>query len=166
MPGSHRSSQWSQSDRVGVSRGLGTEGGESYGSENGMTENGMWSWWTTEGALWCGNKVCMPVLPVGGTSVCLEMEAVTPLPCQRAAGKAVSGYNRGGKRSQGITMGLRLRGDVTLLSTTTTHSPNLGLEHGQVFRGLQLSPWDEDQKKKKDTCLALPHSAIPSQLHF
>lgn len=33
----------------------------------------------------------MPGLLVGGASVCLEVEAVTPPPCHRAAGKAAVG---------------------------------------------------------------------------
>ena len=80
---------------------------------------------TVEGTVWCCIKTCMQC--AAGwvrASVCLEVEAMAPVYCQRAGGLAAVGATgeKGGPMSKN---GLE----------TTTHCPALELGHGNVFGG-------------------------------
>ena len=91
---------------------------------------------TLEGATWCCIKICMHC--AAGwmrASVCLQVEAVAPVYCQRAGELAAVGATgeKGGPTSEN---GLEIEGK----RDTTTHCPALELGHGNVFRGRQQGP--------------------------
>ena len=111
-------------------------GGELYESANGVTENGRGRAESVEGAIWCCIKICMQCAAGWVRAlVCLEVEAVAPVYCQRAGELAAVGATgeKGGPTSKN---GLEIEGKCD----TTTHCPTLELGHGNVFRGRQQGP--------------------------